>query len=1140
MNSPRFVLVAAVLFLAVAGVLSAQEAATVRGEVVDDSGLVIPGAAVTATNIVTGGEERASTDSNGAYQLTLDPGTYTISAESPGFEIGIADGVELAAGQSLEQSFRLELSIVTESIVVIGSRAAPRSVTESTVPVDVINTRDLARQGSRDLVSQMRTVIPSFNINTQPISDAATVVRPANLRNLAPDHTLVLVNGKRRHRAAVITWLGNGIADGSQGPDISVIPSIAIRQVEVLRDGAAAQYGSDAIAGVMNFQLKDDPSGGSFEIQTGAFRDANPGDTSSCGSGVIGDIKHSCNGVGGHGRTFSVAGNVGLPLGPDGFANISLEYGTAEPTSRSIQRQDALNIIGAGNTNVRNPAQIWGAPRVNHDMKLFANFGVPITDSLQFYGHANYLTRKVTGGFYFRNPHTRGGVFRGPRLEDGTPTLLVGDRVWAQEAPEGRNPPPGRERGAGGCPFIPIVNHVPDAGALAAVEADPNCFTLYSRFPGGFTPQFGGDLIDYSIVGGLRGFAQNGFAWDASFSRGTSEIDQFIFDTVNASLGFDTPTSFRPGIYRQDETNLNFDVSYPVSDIVHVAAGAEWRREEFTIGAGDDASWQIGPYAVQGFSSGSNGFNGYRADTTAGSWGRSNIAAYGDVEFSQAGRWTLGTALRFENFDDFGSTLNGKVSGRAKVAGALAVRGAVSTGFRAPTPGQQNAFNVTTAFIGGQLTNNGVVPATSAVAMARGGGQLQPEKSFNMSGGAVVEQGNFTFTADFFRVNIDDRLALSQEVALTESEIDVLLAEGIPEARNFPVFRFFLNDFSTLTQGVDLISTYVAGRTTVSAVFNFTDTEVHNLETSVIDRFRITTLEQGLPRTRWNFTVTHDARRWNLMGRLNYFGQFWDSEDGRNSVGLSGGPSEAWMYPHYGGKALVDVELGIPLGSNANVAVGGENIFNVYPDVNDFAALTVGNLYGQFSPFGFNGANFYVRLNYSWGGNRPATRRSSADPRSSRSEPLLARREAADQIAELETLHDELIGHLEAARDAETDAWLSRRAGQKVAEAQMAKEGDLSMLRGALARRGLADDVEPLRQSAELKQHHVRNQIAAATGKAPPPAVNASAPDTTLSSAPGATLSSARTFPRRDSFAGRQGRLMGWNSGFHRPWGLTF
>ena len=260
-----------------------------------------------------------STGAAGAYELTLEPGTYTITAETPGFEIGIADNVEVIAGESVTRNFRLELAALAQTVVVVGSRAEPRSVTESTVPVDVIRTDELSSQGSRDLASQLRTVIPSFNVNTQPISDAATVVRPANLRNLAPDHTLVLVNGKRRHRAAVITWLGNGIADGSQGPDISVIPAIAIRQVEVLRDGAAAQYGSDAIAGVMNFQLKDDPSGGSLEIQSGGFLDANTGNPDTCGSGIIGDIKHSCNGIGGHGRTFSVAGNVGSAAGQEWF-----------------------------------------------------------------------------------------------------------------------------------------------------------------------------------------------------------------------------------------------------------------------------------------------------------------------------------------------------------------------------------------------------------------------------------------------------------------------------------------------------------------------------------------------------------------------------------------------------------------------------------------------------------------------------------------------------------------------------------------------------------------------------------------------------------------------------------------------------
>ena len=984
----------------------AQREVAVSGTVTDITGGVLPGAEVTAIHEPTDEVTTGFTDGTGKYQLTgLQPGSYTLTASMPGFQTGTHINVELTSDQPVLQNFVLELEAIDTTLVVVGSRAKPRSVTKSTVPVDVIRTEDFTSQGSSDLANQLRTVVPSFSVSIQPISDAATIVRPANLRNLAPDHTLLLVNGKRRHRAAVITWLGNGIADGSQGPDLSVIPSIAIRQAEVLRDGAAAQYGSDAIAGVMNFQLKDSRSGGSLEFRTGVYRNANPGSPSTCGAGIIGDIQHSCNGIGGHGQTFAFAGNVGLPLGPEGFLNLSLEYGQANPTNRSIQREDALGIIEAGNTNLRNPAQIWGSPKLDDDLKLFANFGYPFENGLQFYGHTNFASRKVTGGFYFRNPHTRGGVFRGHRLhpisrlnvynadggftnfpdpnetdpeesdhrdaivydangqvvslpgQKGIPSLRVGDQAWAETGVEG----------AGGCPTIPIIDNVPDAAGLQQVEADPNCFTLYSRFPGGFTPQFGGDLIDYSWVSGLRGFLSSGLVWDASISIGRSEVEQFIFDTVNASLGYDTPTSFKPGSYRQDEINFNFDVSYAINDMVHVAAGTEWREEQFTIGAGGRPSWEIGPYAAQGFSSGSNGFNGYRADTTAGVWSRNNVAVYGDIEFgAPAGRWTIDTAIRVEHFDDFGSTTNGKIAGRFEFNEVFSVRGAVSSGFRAPTPGQQNAFNVTTAFIGGQLTNNGVVPSTSAVAIARGGGQLQPEKSINYSLGAVVEQGPFTFTADYFRIDIDDRVALSQEISLAENEILTLLEEGIPEARNFPVFRFFLNDFSTTTQGIDLISTLTVGRTVFSAIFNYTDTEVKNLGSSVIDEFRINTLERGLPNTRWNFSINHRADRWSLMGRLNYFGAFWDSEDGRNSVGLPGGPEASWLYPAYSGKALLDLELGIPFGENVTLAIGAENVLNTYPDVNMFGAYTVGNQYGQFSPFGFNGAYYYTRLSYSF------------------------------------------------------------------------------------------------------------------------------------------------------------------------------
>ena len=357
------------------GVATAQDS-TISGTVRDATGLVLPGVTVEARDAAGAGQV-TFTDGVGEFTFSgLAPGTYEVTFALPGFNAP-AQVVEVGAGATATLDIEMAIGL-EELVVVVGSRAQPRSVTESPVPVDVIRTEDFASQGSSDLANQLRTVVPSFNISIQPISDAATIVRPANLRNLAPDHTLILVNGKRRHRAAVITWLGNGIADGSQGPDISVIPSIAIRQAEVLRDGAAAQYGSDAIAGVMNFQLKDASEGGSLEFRTGAYRDANPGSASTCGAGIIGDIKHSCNGIGGHGQAFSFAGNAGLPLGENGFVNLSLEYGNANPTNRSVQRNDAQGIISAGNTNIRNPAQVWGSPLIEDDLKLFGNFGHPV------------------------------------------------------------------------------------------------------------------------------------------------------------------------------------------------------------------------------------------------------------------------------------------------------------------------------------------------------------------------------------------------------------------------------------------------------------------------------------------------------------------------------------------------------------------------------------------------------------------------------------------------------------------------------------------------------------------------------------------------------------------------------------------
>ena len=364
--------------------------------------------------------------------------------------------------------------------------------------------------------------------------------------------------------------------------------------------------------------------------------------------------------------------------------------------------------------------------------------------------------------------------------------------------------------GSANCPTVRITDNVPDPGALARVFDDPNCFSFREIAPGGFTPQFGGVVTDMSVVGGVRGVLGKGMTWDASASYGAHESDFFFKNTVNASLGPDTPRDFDPGLYRQEDTNLNFDVSYAATDMVNLAAGTEWRNERFEIGAGGKPSWEVGPYAAQGFVSGSNGFPGF-PDYTAGAWNRSNVALYGDLELRDPGeRWTVGGALRFEHFDLFGSTTNGKLSGRFGLSDKVSVRGGVSTGFRAPTPGQQNTLNVQTTIDPKtlQLVDSANVPSTFLAAELKGGKPLEPETSVNTTAGLVVDTGSFTLTADYFRVDLSNRLALSQTFTLTEEERALLLSEGIASAGTLAFFRFFINDFSSRNQGIDLVSTY--------------------------------------------------------------------------------------------------------------------------------------------------------------------------------------------------------------------------------------------------------------------------------------------------------------------------------------------
>ena len=499
--------------------------------------------------------------------------------------------------------------------VVVGSRHEERAVLESPLPVDLISGAELSQQGYRDIDDLLANILPSYNVNPQPISDAATLVRPANLRGLPPDSTLILINGKRRHRASVISFLGGGTADGAQGPDLAAIPAIALDRIEVLRDGASAQYGSDAIAGVINFVLKDADNGGRYETSWGEHYE-------------------------GDGLSHSIAANMGIPLTEKGFANFSFEYTKAGPTVRSEQRADARGLIGANMPHIspyiRTPyAQIWGSPEVHSDFKSFLNLGVEISDTAEFYSFGSFAKRRVDGGFYFRNPTNRGGVNRGIPGE----TVKVAD---LRANPDPDTVPVVR--------LIPAANGalVPDPVALAAVEASPDFFTFNEKFPGGFTPQFGGWINDMSWASGVRGELENQWNYDVSAVYGRHETQFYMQRTINPQTivhpdfrndPASIPTTLRPGDYIETDYTINLDVS-KVFDVdflenpLSFSSGLEYRVEEFEIVAGEEYAWfadgREGGIAAQGFGVGSNGFPAF-PPSIAGAENRASYAAYVDL-----------------------------------------------------------------------------------------------------------------------------------------------------------------------------------------------------------------------------------------------------------------------------------------------------------------------------------------------------------------------------------------------------------------------------------------------------------------------------------------------------------------------------
>ena len=798
-----------------------------------------------------------------------------------------------------------------EEVVVIGTRGAPRSVEDSSVPVDTISSEDFENQGGSDMSNLIRALVPSFHVSDNPSRDLAALLRPVNLRGLAPDHTLVLMNNKRRHRGSVIQWISNGASNGAQGPDISAIPAIAIKRMEVLRDGAAAQYGSDAIAGVLNFVLKDAPEGFTVEAKHGFY-------TKDTGEDLT-----------------TIAGNAGLPLGDSGFVNLSLELGQSSDTERSVQHRDAAALMALGIPNVGDPAKPWGSPKVSDSINAVANIGLDINDATEFYAFGNFSSREVETPFFFRSPMNRTGVYK------------TGDNIFLTAGD--------------GCQEKHGVPSTAD-NLLAyrdAVAGDPGCFSFVELYPEGFTPAFGAEMTDYSLFAGVKGSMTNGLLYDVSAGIGENNMDGFLNNSLNPSLGADSPRDFDIGEYTQQETNFNIDLSYPVdvgmaSDL-NIAGGFEWREEEFKITTGERASWEIGPYQQYGFGTGSNGFGGFNP-ASSGTWDRANIATYLDMEVNATENWRIGGALRWEDFDGFGSTTNFKFATHLQVTDALALRGSFGTGFRAPTPGQSNARNVSTVV--NAATNafeeRGTIGSTHPVAMALGGRELEPEESENFTLGAVLALDNgLSLTVDYFRIDVDDRIALSGLFDVTHAIKQALIADGVPEAAEFTSVRYFTNDFDTETEGVDVVATYGwetdLGSTDLLLSFNHTTTKVKNFRpgSTITSGDTIDNLERGAPETRFNLTLTHSINNWYLVGRYSYFGEWYDDHS-------------AAEFDGYG---LVDLLAQYNFDSGLAVTVGAENALNEYPD----KSINPGNgrKYPRYSPAGHNGALIYAKISYS-------------------------------------------------------------------------------------------------------------------------------------------------------------------------------
>ena len=778
-----------------------------------------------------------------------------------------------SATEAYDQAF------VADTVIVTGTRQAQRTVFNSLAPIDVVTSDAIDSTQSEDLLDTVAQLVPSFKVQRLPMADGRIFVRPATLRGLSPDHTLVLVNGKRRHRSAVLG------SDGEQAPDLATIPSFAIKRIEVLRDGASAQYGSDAIAGVINIILDDAPGYSAF----GQYSQYYEGD----------------------GTNYQFGGQAGWELGEDGFLVATAEYYDAERTSRSRQRLDALEF-GASNPGVelRDPVQNWGQPE-RTATRLAVNGQIAATENVEGYFFGTYTEGEGLSDFNWRNPAS--------------------------------------------------------SSAFRSSPAFPE-FDLRTIYPAGFSPQFGQDDTDLSVVGGLRGDAYDGaFSWDFSLGYGRNTVDYLIFNTINASLGPDSPTSFRPGVLEQQEFNINADFVYVadwgMADNVNIAFGAESREEVYEKGVGDEASYAIGPGAAQGgLPTGSNGFRGF-GPQESGEFEQKSYAAYGDIELPVTSALTLGAAVRFEDYSAFGDTFDYKLSTRYEVTPDFAVRATASTGFRAPTPAQlfseetSQGLDSTTLdiFTAGRFSPEG--PVADIIAQ-RGGVDLSalvPEESENYTIGFTYRNDfGFNASVDLYHIEITDRFGESENFFLTDDERTQLAAAGVPGAVTFTRVDFFQNDFDTETQGVDVVATYTtdlgSGDLTFTSAYNYNSTEVTGGEL-VDNETAKRVFEEELPQHTGNLTATYAAGPFEVFGRVRYYGEWTDRS----------GNSDGDVFQEFGAQTFFDVGLTYHFTDDLSARIGAENIFDQYPDEATRQANR-GLIYSRNAPYDTDGGSYYIRL----------------------------------------------------------------------------------------------------------------------------------------------------------------------------------